>query len=302
MSDSTIAAFPFMQATYTDLDDLVNDMAAHWEEGKALLFSGKLREHVRKSHPSLANACSAVEKEYAQQPEEADHLFLQWLCKYPGIRGLYYQGKAYGGLPDLAAVLSGKVTAKTASYSTKAAPDTKSASSATKAAPDVKSASSKAELQKLLHHLLLTQLLCTLLKNLGAKQELLDNVRFLEKECAKTNTKFAPENAIPMLEVFLNDRKTLLFDGQTFQSPAELARYLQEFADISKSALSRKIQPLFQNNDNFAPSFEAFILMHGFAHELTLWKGRFQEITTKPYDSSDTPPTEEAFPDDYIQS
>ena len=164
MSDSTIAAFPFMQAIYTDLDDLVNDMAAHWEEGKALLFSGKLREHVRKSHPSLANACSAVEKEYAQQPEEADHLFLQWLCKYPGIRGLYYQEKAFGGLPDLAAVLSGKVTAKTASYSTKAAPDTKSASSNAKAAPDVKSASSKAELQKLLHHLLLTQLLCTLLK------------------------------------------------------------------------------------------------------------------------------------------
>ncbi len=244
MSVTTIPALSFHGGSYTVLEDLVNDMAAQWAEGKQLLFDGTLRSHIRKSAPSIANSCATAEKEYSLNPNEGSQIFLKWLCRFPGIRGLYWQGKNYGDYKAIGTALQGL--------------------------PDE-------TLNKVLLFMLQSQLMSVFVKNVGAKDDLIENIKFLERCFNKTGSKFNRMNSLSMLEVFLNGTRTFSFDGHVFKTPAELAGHLQKSADISKSALSRKIQPLFQDSYNFDPYFEAWIVMHGFHHELTLWKGRFQE-------------------------
>ena len=243
MSQTTIASFTFHQQDYTILEDLVNAMGANWQEGKQLLFSGKLREHTRKVDSSFANSCAAAEKEYQSKNNEGSRIFLKWLCKYPGIKGLYWQGNNFGGLKGITA----KLTAHDET------------------------------LQKLLLHMLKMQFLSGFVQNIGGKDELVGNVRFLEKAYNKSNSMFSKRNALPILECFLIGDKKFAFAGRQFSTPTDLAAYLQPFADTSKNTLSRTIQPLFSDDYNFEPRFEAWIIMHGYQHELTLWKGRYQE-------------------------
>ena len=243
MSSTIISPISFHQQEFTVLDDLVNAMGMNWLEGRQLLFSGKLREHTRKVDPSFANSCASAEKESQLKANEGNRIYLKWLCKYPGIKGLYWQGYNYGGIKRISSTLVAR----------------------------------DETLQKLLLHMLKAQFLNSFLKNLGGSDALVDNVRFLEKAYNKSDSKFSKRNALPILECLLNGNKSFSFAGRQFESPKDLAAYLQTFADTSKSALSRTIQPLFQDEFNFDPRFEAWIIMHGFQHELTLWKGRFQE-------------------------
>lgn len=243
MSATIIAPFTFGQREYTVLEDLVNAMGLNWTEGRRLLFDGDLGKHVRKLVPAFANTCAAAEKEFQTKPNEGDRIFLKWLCRYPGIRGLYWRGDYYGGIDSLHARL----------------------------------AAQDETLQKLLLHMLKAQFLSTFIKNIQGPQALSDNVRFLERAYNRTNTRFSKRNALPILERLLSGDRTFAFAGQQFRTPLELAAWLQTFADTSKSALSRAVQPLFQDDCNFDPRFEAWIIMHGFHHELTLWKGRFQD-------------------------
>ena len=62
---------------------------------------------------------------------------------------------------------------------------------------------------------------------------------------------------------------------------------------MSKSALSRAVQPLFQDDCNLDPMFEAWIIANGYHHELTLWKNRFQEGDGAPDDTEDYLPEDE---------
>ena len=123
------------------LEDLVNAMGTNWMEGRQLLFSGKLREHVRKTDSSFANSCASAEKEAQEKANESNRIFLRWLCKYPGIRGLYWQGHNYGGVKRISSTLAAR----------------------------------DETLQKLLLHMMKGQYLSTFLRNIGAAENLVDN-------------------------------------------------------------------------------------------------------------------------------
>ena len=243
MVTTPIPPLDFLRNSYTVLEDLVNDMAMHWDEGKELLFSGTLRYHIRKVAPSLASVCTSAEKSFADAPDRASHIFLKWLCRFPGIRVLCWEGTNYGGLASIASALEN---------------------------PDAK-------FTKLIFHLLDNRLFGDFVQNCGGKPQIVEHVKFLESFFNRKNSHFSRNNAIPMLAVFLKEKMDFAFDGQLLHTPAELSNHLQRYADRSKCELSRAIQPLFQNDYNFDPYFEAWIIMHGFQHELTLWKGRFQE-------------------------
>ena len=86
---TTIAPFSFHGSDYADLESLVNDMGRYWWEGRALLFSGALRDHMKQADPSFAATCSLAEKELKQRSGEGNRIFFRWLCTYPGIRSLY---------------------------------------------------------------------------------------------------------------------------------------------------------------------------------------------------------------------
>ena len=259
MNQTVIAPLSFHQQEFTVLEDLVNAMGENWTEGRQLLFSGTLRNHVKKVDSSFANTCAAAEKEFQAKGEEGNSIFLKWLCKYPKIKGLYWKGKNYGGIRGIVSALS--VRDET--------------------------------VQKLLLHMLRMQYLNSFLENVGGPAELVDNVRFLEKAYNRSNSRFRKRNALPMLESFLQGNKTFDFAGRQFKTPKELAAYLQTFADTSKGVLSQAIQPLFQDDHNFEPHFEAWIIMHGYQHEMMLWKGRFQDGQGDSEDIIDLLPDEE---------
>ena len=243
MSDTPIPPFEFVLREYACLEDLVNAMGASWAEGKALLFSGGLRDHTRKAAPAFSGTCAAAEREYQDKPESGNRVFLKWLCRFPGIRRLYWQGRDFGGAQDIESALSqGDET-----------------------------------LEKLLMHLIREQLLSVFFKNSGAGDELVANVRHLEKAFVKSDSMFRKQNALPILRVLLSGDKTFAFAGARHASPQDLAAALQPIADKSKSALSQAVEPLFQDEYNLDPQFEAWIIINGYHHELSLWRTRFQE-------------------------
>ena len=237
-------SFVFAQKDYTVLEDLINNMGIQWEEGKRILFNGTLRAHVRKLDLPFANNCASAERAYTNSPDKGDHIFLGWLCGCPGIMGLYWKGIDYGNIKTLSIALSG---------------------------------SQNITLENLLLDMLKRKILSRFVMNNGGEESLINNVRFLEESFNKSRAVFPKKNAIPMLEVFFSGRKKFKFDGQVMTTPMDLANYLQLYADKSKDALSKKIQPLFQDDYNFDPYFEAWIIMQGFQRELERWKTRFQE-------------------------
>ena len=243
MSDTVIDAFVFMGGTYTSLDSLVNAMGIHWMAGRKILFDGTLREHIKKANSTLAGACAAAEKEYRDKNNEGNRIYFRWLCSYPGIRSMYWRGKDLGGLDAVTDSLK----------------------------------KGDEEMRKLVLYLMKEQVFHNLVLSLGGRDALSTQVRYLERAYNKRDSAFERDGVIPMLECVLKGDRTFAFEGCGFSSPKDLAAYLQEYADRSRKELAKAVKPLFSDENNLDPRFEAWILMHGFQHELTLWKVRYQD-------------------------
>ncbi len=243
MNPSPIEAFTFCGQEFTDLNKLVNAMGAQWQEGKRALFGGRIREHTRRSYPAFAGACLAAEKERQARPGEGSRIFLKWLCKYPGVRALYWQGAVYTGIKKISAALCDRD--ETA--------------------------------QRVILFLLKHQLLGVFIGNLGGPAALAANIRYIEKAYNRADARVGKSHVLDMITYLMADEKTFTFAGRTFNSPRELAQYLQPIADTSKDALSNAVRPLFPSDTSFDPLFEAWLIRHGFHHELTMWRARFQD-------------------------
>ncbi len=242
MSDILIDAFDFCSGSYTSLDSLVNAMGIHWMEGRQALFGGRLRQHLAKAQPAFANACAAAEREYRDKAGEGNRIYFRWLCSYPGIRSLYWRGKDLGGPDRLADALD----------------------------------AGDGDVRKLILYLMQEQLLHSVIVSLGAPDDTAHRVRYLEQAYNRRNTFFVRDNVVPMLVLILRGDRTFTFDGRDFLAPADLAAHLQTYADRSPRALSRAAAPLFADEHNLDPLFEAWLLMNGFVHELDLWSGRYR--------------------------
>ncbi|MBR6707552.1 MAG: hypothetical protein IKI84_12900 [Clostridia bacterium] len=243
MNGTEIEAFVFNNGAYTSLDSLVNAMGQEWMAGRKILFDGTLREHIKKTQPALAGACAAAEKEYLDKNNEGNRIYFRWLCSYPGIRSMYWRGRDLGGLDAIAAKLE----------------------------------SGDEEVRKLVLYLMKEQVFHNMVLSLGGRDELSAQVRYLERAYNKRDTAFEREGVVPMLERVLRGEKTFVFEGRSFLSPKDLAAYLQGYADRSPKTLAKAVRALFADENNLDPWFESWILMHGFQHELTLWKVRYQE-------------------------
>ena len=243
MSDTVIADFIFENGTYTSLDSLVNAMGVRWMAGRKILFDGTLREHIKKTHPALASACASAEKEYRDKNNEGNRIYFKWLCSYPGIRSLYWRGKDLGGLDAIAGALE----------------------------------NGDEDMRKLVLYLMKEQVFHGTVQSLGGRDELSVQVRYLERAYNKRDTAFERDGVVPMLVRVLKGDRTFNFEGRDFTSPKDLSAHLQVYADRSPKALAKAVQPLFSDENNLDPHFEAWILMHGFQHELTLWKVRYQD-------------------------
>ena len=236
-------SYEFGGNQYQTVAALANAMAVNWNEGRNFLLSGAFRAETGGSDKrSLASAVWA-EKKYNEDPSKGNLLFLKWLIRTPGVTNLYWMGRSYGDLDHICVLM--------------------------------KSDNSE-EAVKLILFMIQEQIFGDFVQTSGRKDSVTAAVRYLERCYARKESRFNRRNILPLMLAVLEDRKVFEYDGLKFRTVQELAAYLQKFADISKKALSRKAAGLYQDDANFTPEFEGWLLCLGYQKALSAWKDRFQ--------------------------
>ena len=228
---------------YQTITALANAMAVNWTEGRDFLLSGRFRAETGGSDKRALASAVWAEKKYNEDPSKGNLLFLKWLIRTPGVTNLYWMGRSYGDLDHVCNLM--------------------------------KSDDSE-EAVKLILFMIQEQIFGDFVQTSGKKDSVTGAVRYLERCYAKKDTSFNRRNILPLMLAVLEDRKTFEFDGQQFRTVQELAAYLQKFADTSKKALSRKAAGLYQDDANFTPEFEGWLLSLGYQKAVSAWKDRFQ--------------------------
>ena len=236
-------SYQFRQREYKSIPALANAMGVNWDEGRAFLLNGGFRDQIKDTDKSLASVSMGAERKYRDDPRKANLIFLQWLVKMPGVSNLYWMGKNYGNLDHICSLLKDPVDDKAG---------------------------------KLLQLMVQEQILSDFVQNSGRPDQVVSNVRFLERSFNKTDTKFNRSNIFVLLYWILTEQKVFTYDGKQFRTVQELAAHLQTYADQSRSSLSSKVEGLFQNDANLNPVFEGWLLNLGYQRELSSWRDRYQ--------------------------
>lgn len=243
MQKIIIPPFPLGQKSCTTMAELVDAMSLSWTAGKQLLFSGRIREHIRRTDSTIASMCSTAEKKYQSSPPNGDIIFLEWICKVPGTDCLYWQGRNYGSYPQVKSLVVKRIDQN---------------------------------FNQLLLLMLRERLLSVFLKKSNLSDTVIDNIKYVEHCYNKSGTTFNKMNAPLIVKGILEREKTFVLNGTLLKNEFDLARYLQKHADISRYSLSSEIQPLFQNDQNLAPAFEAWLINLGKHKELSAWRDKYQ--------------------------
>ncbi|MBQ8054129.1 MAG: hypothetical protein IJ198_10055 [Lachnospiraceae bacterium] len=240
-------AYKFGENSYPTTAALANAMAVNWSEGRDFLVRGAFRAEVGGSDKRALASAVWAEKKYNEDPSKGNLLFLKWLVKNPGVTNLYWMGRSCGDLDHVCALI--------------------------KADPQ---SDQKEETVKLVLFMIQEQIFGDFVQTSRRKDSVVAAVRYLERCYARKESKFNRGNILPLMLAVLEEKKIFEFDGQQFRTVQELASYLQKFADISKKALSKKAAGLYQDDANFTPEFEGWLLTLGYQKALSAWKDRFQ--------------------------
>ena len=236
-------SYEFGGNQYQTVAALANAMAVNWNEGRNFLLSGAFRAETGGSDKRALASAVWAEKKYNEDPSKGNLLFLKWLIRTPGVTNLYWMGRSYGDLDHICVLM--------------------------------KSDNSE-EAVKLILFMIQEQIFGDFVQTSGRKDSVTAAVRYLERSYARKESRFNRRNILPLMLAVLEDRKVFEYDGLKFRTVQELAAYLQKFADISKKALSRKAAGLYQDDANFTPEFEGWLLCLGYQKALSAWKDRFQ--------------------------
>ena len=236
-------SYEFGGNQYQTVAALANAMAVNWNEGRNFLLSGAFRAETGGSDKRALASAVWAEKKYNEDPSKGNLLFLKWLIRTPGVTNLYWMGRSYGDLDHICVLM--------------------------------KSDNSE-EAVKLILFMIQEQIFGDFVQTSGRKDSVTAAVRYLERCYARKESRFNRRNILPLMLAVLEDRKVFEYDGLKFRTVQELAAYLQKFADISKKALSRKAAGLYQDDANFTPEFEGWLLCLGYQKALSAWKDRFQ--------------------------
>ncbi len=93
-------AYKFLGEDYTDPVLLVKALAQNWEEGKKQLFRGMITAHFKAWNQDIARKCQAAEEEAGRENGKDDIIYWKLLYQInPKLKGFYWMGKTYEGLP-----------------------------------------------------------------------------------------------------------------------------------------------------------------------------------------------------------
>lgn len=236
-------AYEFNDRTYDSVTALVDAMESDWERGKAYLLGGAFRAGVGGDDKSLTSSASYYERKFREDPSKGNLYYLKWLMKVPGKRQLCWMGRKYGNLDRIRSVI-GKDT--------------------------------EGDLNKLVLLMLQEQIFGDFVLKSGAGEQVAGNVRYLERCVNRKASKFNRANILPLLRGILENRRVMSYDGKVFRTAAELAAYLQTFADRSRKEISAKAAAFYQDDSNLVPEFEAWLLNLGYQRAVSAWRDRFQ--------------------------
>ena len=236
-------SYEFGGNQYQTVAALANAMAVNWNEGRNFLLSGAFRAETGGSDKRALASAVWAEKKYNEDPSKGNLLFLKWLIRTPGVTNLYWMGRSYGDLDHICVLMR---------------------------------SDNSEEAVKLILFMIQEQIFGDFVQTSGRKDSVTAAVRYLERCYARKESRFNRRNILPLMLAVLEDRKVFEYDGLKFRTVQELAAYLQKVADISKKALSRKAAGLYQDDANFTPEFEGWLLCLGYQKALSAWKDRFQ--------------------------
>lgn len=105
-----MSSFVFMGSAYEDTQKLAEAMALHWEDGKRILFHGRLTNHLRTCNLDAAKWCQEAEEEARTTSGHDDRTFWKLLYKLaPRQTKFWWKGQNYENLPAFGRVLLEKL-------------------------------------------------------------------------------------------------------------------------------------------------------------------------------------------------
>lgn len=234
----------FNGKSYDSMSLLLNNMALNWNDGRKFLFSGELQKFLRKIDSKATSSAATAMTSYRNTPAEQDHIFWKWIYRQGGIQNLYWKGRNFGDWKRVSTLLR---------------KDTGS------------------ELRQLFVWMLKEQQISIYTKSIGRPEGVIRNIKFLERNYSKSDSKFRKSKAIPLMIHLIDQTKSFDFDGESFQTLEEFGNYLQNLTHGSREEFLDTIKPLFLDEYNFAPVFEAWILNQGGQTALASWNSKYQE-------------------------
>lgn len=254
MPSVSICPYTIGTTKCTDTTSLASALGSAWNSGIYCLSSGDLQDHFKKTNKQIAQLCASVERKLKARPQEQDILFLEWICRLPGSKSLYWKGHCFGGLKQMVTTLP---------------------------------SCTNTPYERLIFLMLREKLLSVYLENEGKSSSVVARVKYLENCFNKKGCLFNKRNSTIILYHILLETNTFSLAGETLFTIQDLAQVLQRSAEISKAALERKIEPLFQSETNFQPLFEAWLINLDKGAELSSWREKFQIGAINTADSID---------------
>jgi len=252
--------FVFDGIEYTDFPTLLNALGLHWEEGKKILFNGQLKDFFIIDDRSTGQRCVNAKTEFLQDPSNGNGIYLKWLCRSPGIPGLYWMGRNYGKISML---------------------------------PSALSSTQNKDLCDVIIYMTKERFLADFVKNNGGNENMCKAAVHLQEVANRSNSKFNIRNIPAILSFVLKGETTFSLNGKQFTSTDELAIHMQQLASVGQQRLEKEVEKLYADESNLSPAFEAWLLVTGKGRELNEWRKTCQsgfndseEEITLPVNSS----------------
>ncbi len=242
--------YQFLGEDFTDPALLVKAMAQNWEEGKKQLFRGMITAHFKTWNQELARKCLAAEEEAGRENGKDDIIYWKLLYQInPKLKGFYWKGKTYEGLPAFGRDVLERLWDKDKSQY-----------------PFYNSI--------LAERLLSQYVLMAAPKNEKLKKaaEAIEDSYELEK-----NNGTDMQRTYFLMAYTLSGQKLLLLDGEQIRTVGELASYMRTVLAESFEKFEALCHRLVDYDGNLDFQLETWLLAIGKQKELDKWRTSMNE-------------------------
>ena len=242
--------YQFLGEDFTDPALLVKAMAQNWEEGKKQLFRGMISAHFKTWNQELARKCLAAEEEAGRENGKDDIIYWKLLYQInPKLKGFYWKGKTYEGLPAFGRDVLERLWDKDKSQY-----------------PFYNSI--------LAERLLSQYVLMAAPKNEKLKKaaEAIEDSYELEK-----NNGTDMQRTYFLMAYTLSGQKLLLLDGEQIRTVGELASYMRTVLAESFEKFEALCHRLVDYDGNLDFQLETWLLAIGKQKELDKWRTSMNE-------------------------